>query len=64
MHPDFVKSIALAGPYVVTGGRQETVRVWSVAVGFILYTATSGLDETGVMLLINVVCFLNVVIDG
>lgn len=31
-HPDFVKSIALAGPYVITGGRQETVRVWSIAV--------------------------------
>ncbi|KAI8599820.1 WD40-repeat-containing domain protein [Dissophora ornata] len=30
-HSDFVKSIALAGPYVITGGRQETVRVWSVA---------------------------------
>ena len=45
MHPDFVKSIALAGPYIVTGGRQETIRVWSVAVGFILYTATTVLVE-------------------
>lgn len=31
-HPDFVKAIALAGPYVITGGRQESIRVWSIGV--------------------------------
>ncbi|KAF9360765.1 hypothetical protein BGX26_007891 [Mortierella sp. AD094] len=44
-HPDFVKSIALAGPYVITGGRQETVRVWSVATGKLIKEIKGHFDE-------------------
>lgn len=31
-HPDRVKSIALAGPYVVTGSSDDDIRVWDVGV--------------------------------
>ncbi|KAG0302039.1 hypothetical protein BGZ98_007848 [Dissophora globulifera] len=52
-HPDFVKSIALAGPYIVTGGRQETIRVWSVATGKPLKEIKGHFDEVSSMLTIG-----------
>ncbi|KAF9580886.1 hypothetical protein BGW38_002289, partial [Lunasporangiospora selenospora] len=48
-HPDFVKSIALAGPYVVTGGRHESIRVWSVATGKLIKEIKGHFDEVSVM---------------
>lgn len=30
-HPDFVKSLTVAGPYLVTGCRDENIRVWDLA---------------------------------
>ncbi|KAF9935561.1 hypothetical protein BGZ67_003368 [Mortierella alpina] len=48
-HPDFVKSISLAGPYVVTGGRQESIRVWSVATGKLFTEITGHFDEVSSM---------------
>ncbi|KAF9576357.1 hypothetical protein EC968_009331 [Mortierella alpina] len=52
-HPDFVKSISLAGPYVVTGGRQETIRVWSVATGKLLTEITGHFDEVSSMVTVG-----------
>lgn len=34
-HPDRVKSIALAGPYVVTGASDDEIRVWDIGVSVI-----------------------------
>ncbi|KAF9099389.1 hypothetical protein BGX29_007161 [Mortierella sp. GBA35] len=48
-HPDFVKSIALAGPYVITGGRQESVRVWSIATGKLITEIKGHFDEVSSM---------------
>ncbi|KAF9333441.1 hypothetical protein BGZ91_011258 [Linnemannia elongata] len=52
-HPDFVKSIALAGPYVVTGGRQESVRVWSVATGKLITEIKGHFDEVSSMVAVG-----------
>ncbi|GJJ69596.1 hypothetical protein EMPS_01943 [Entomortierella parvispora] len=57
MHPDFVKSIALAGPYIVTGGRQETIRVWSVATGKLIKEITGHFDEVSSMVAIGTTLF-------
>ncbi|KAG0055798.1 hypothetical protein BGZ83_007378 [Gryganskiella cystojenkinii] len=57
LHPDFVKSIALAGPYVVTGGRQETIRVWSVATGKLIKEITGHFDEVSSMVAIGTTLF-------
>lgn len=32
-HPDRVKSVAIVGPYVVTGASDDNIRVWDIAVG-------------------------------
>ncbi|KAG0356767.1 WD40-repeat-containing domain protein [Gamsiella multidivaricata] len=56
-HPDFVKSIALAGPYVITGGRQETVRVWSVATGKLIKEISGHFDEVSSMVVIGSTLF-------
>ncbi|KAK5828131.1 WD40-repeat-containing domain protein [Linnemannia elongata] len=53
LHPDFVKSIALAGPYVVTGGRQESVRVWSVATGKLITEIKGHFDEVSSMVAVG-----------
>ncbi|KAF9908438.1 hypothetical protein EC991_009791 [Linnemannia zychae] len=53
MHPDFVKSIALAGPYVVTGGRQESVRVWSIATGKLIAEIKGHFDEVSSMVAVG-----------
>ncbi|KAF9957879.1 hypothetical protein BGZ72_001225 [Mortierella alpina] len=52
-HPDFVKSITLAGPYVVTGGRQETIRVWSVATGKLVTEIIGHFDEVSSMVTVG-----------
>ncbi|KAF9154090.1 hypothetical protein BG015_001850 [Linnemannia schmuckeri] len=52
-HPDFVKSIVLAGPYVVTGGRQESVRVWSVATGKQVTEIKGHFDEVSSMVAVG-----------
>ncbi|CAO3575215.1 unnamed protein product [Mortierella alpina] len=52
-HPDFVKSISLAGPYVVTGGRQETIRVWSIATGKLFTEITGHFDEVSSMVTVG-----------
>ncbi|KAI1316459.1 hypothetical protein EDD11_009949 [Mortierella claussenii] len=56
-HPDFVKSIALAGPYVITGGRQETVRVWSVATGKLIKEIKGHFDEVSSIVVIGSTLF-------
>ncbi|KAF9933169.1 hypothetical protein FBU30_006335 [Linnemannia zychae] len=53
LHPDFVKSIALAGPYVVTGGRQESIRVWSIATGKLITEIKGHFDEVSCMVAIG-----------
>ncbi|KAG0213943.1 hypothetical protein BGX28_003121 [Mortierella sp. GBA30] len=52
-HPDFVKSLTLAGPYIVTGGRQESVRVWSIATGKLITEIQGHFDEVSSMLTIG-----------
>ncbi|KAG0006448.1 hypothetical protein BGZ65_007915 [Modicella reniformis] len=52
-HPDFVKSIALAGPYVVTGGREETIRVWSIATGKLIKEIKGHFDEVSNMAVVG-----------
>ena len=34
-HPDRVKSIAVVGPYVVTGASDDAIRVWDIAVSLL-----------------------------
>ncbi len=31
-HPDFVKSVAVSGSYLITGCRDENVRIWDMPV--------------------------------
>ncbi|KAF9180684.1 hypothetical protein BGZ50_006043 [Haplosporangium sp. Z 11] len=62
-HPDFVKSIALAGPYVITGGRQETVRVWSIATGKLIKDILGHFDEVSSMVVIGTT-LLTASLDG
>ena len=31
-HPDFVKCLAVVEPYVITGGRDEDIRIFEIAV--------------------------------
>lgn len=31
-HPDFVKSVAVSGAYLITGCRDENIRIWDMAV--------------------------------
>ncbi|KAF9438886.1 hypothetical protein BGZ76_003572 [Entomortierella beljakovae] len=57
VHPDFVKSIVLAGPYVITGGRQETVRVWSIATGKLIKEIKGHFDEVSGMAVIGTTLF-------
>ncbi|KAF9897183.1 hypothetical protein BX616_006044, partial [Lobosporangium transversale] len=62
-HPDFVKAIALAGPYVVTGGRQESVRVWSIATGKLIKEIKGHFDEVSNMVVIGST-LITVSLDG
>ncbi|KAF9362164.1 hypothetical protein BGX34_006674 [Mortierella sp. NVP85] len=62
-HPDFVKSFALAGPYVVTGGREETIRVWSVATGKLIKEIKGHFDEVSSMVVVGTT-LLTASLDG
>ncbi|KAG1225476.1 hypothetical protein G6F68_019920 [Rhizopus microsporus] len=39
-HPDRVKSLALAGPYIVTGSSDDDIRVWDIAVSSVCIELT------------------------
>ncbi|KAF9299839.1 hypothetical protein BGZ74_008598 [Mortierella antarctica] len=56
-HPDFVKAIALAGPYVITGGRQESIRVWSIGTGKLVKEIKGHFDEVSSMIVIGSTLF-------
>ncbi|KAF9425613.1 hypothetical protein BGZ94_007377 [Podila epigama] len=56
-HPDFVKAIALAGPYVMTGGRQESIRVWSIGTGKMIKEIKGHFDEVSCMIVIGSTLF-------
>ncbi|KAF9374584.1 hypothetical protein CPB97_012014 [Podila verticillata] len=56
-HPDFAKSIALAGPYVMTGGRQESIRVWSIGTGKLVKEIKGHFDEVSSMVVIGSTLF-------
>ncbi|KAK4511663.1 nucleolar zinc-finger protein [Mucor velutinosus] len=44
-HPDRVKSIVLAGPYIVTGSSDDDIRVWDIGSGKLLCTIEGHFDE-------------------
>ncbi|CEG79616.1 hypothetical protein RMATCC62417_14062 [Rhizopus microsporus] len=44
-HPDRVKSLALAGPYVVTGSSDDEIRVWDIASGQLVCVIEGHFDE-------------------
>ncbi|KAG0239116.1 WD40-repeat-containing domain protein [Mortierella sp. GBAus27b] len=62
-HPDFVKSFTLAGPYVATGGREETIRIWSIATGKVIKEIKGHFDEVSSMTVIGTT-LLTASLDG
>ncbi|KAG1139994.1 hypothetical protein G6F37_005644 [Rhizopus arrhizus] len=44
-HPDRVKSLALAGPYIVTGSSDDDIRVWDIASGKLVCIIEGHFDE-------------------
>ncbi|KAI9262226.1 WD40-repeat-containing domain protein [Phascolomyces articulosus] len=46
-HPDRVKSIAVAEPYVITGSSDDAIRVWDIASGKLISTIQGHFDEVG-----------------
>ncbi|KAF9163846.1 hypothetical protein DFQ26_002071 [Actinomortierella ambigua] len=56
-HPDFVKTLALAGPYVLTGGREESVRVLSVATGKLIKEIKGHFDEVSSIVVIGTTAY-------
>ncbi|KAI8142240.1 WD40-repeat-containing domain protein, partial [Fennellomyces sp. T-0311] len=46
-HPDRVKSVAIVGPYVVTGASDDAIRVWDIASGKLVSTIDGHFDEVG-----------------
>ncbi|KAJ3207877.1 hypothetical protein HDU67_007179 [Dinochytrium kinnereticum] len=52
-HPDFVKCVTVIGPYVVTGGRDENIRVWDIASGKCLNTIEAHFGEVSTMAVAN-----------
>ncbi|KAG0340500.1 hypothetical protein BG004_006386 [Podila humilis] len=56
-HPDFVKSIVLGGPYVATGGRHESIRVWSIGTGKLVKEIKGHFDEVSSMVVIGSTLF-------
>ena len=37
-HPDWVKSMTIVGAYLVTGSRDEIIRVWDIGVIFVHFS--------------------------
>ncbi|KAG0229562.1 hypothetical protein BGW41_002988 [Actinomortierella wolfii] len=56
-HPDFVKTVALAGPYVLTGGREESVRVLSVATGKLIKEIKGHFDEVSSIVVVGTTAY-------
>ncbi|KAF9978917.1 hypothetical protein BGZ73_008422 [Actinomortierella ambigua] len=56
-HPDFVKTVALAGPYILTGGREESVRVLSVATGKLIKEIKGHFDEVSSIVVIGTTAY-------
>ncbi|KAI8853620.1 WD40-repeat-containing domain protein [Chytridium lagenaria] len=48
-HPDFVKCVTIFGPYVITGGRDENIRVWDAASGDLINTIEAHFGEISSM---------------
>ncbi|KAI9022771.1 WD40-repeat-containing domain protein [Phycomyces nitens] len=48
-HPDRVKSLVLAGPYIVTGASDDLIRVWDVASGKLVSTIDGHFDEVSAL---------------
>ncbi|KAJ3333886.1 hypothetical protein HDU76_001802 [Blyttiomyces sp. JEL0837] len=48
-HPDFVKSVALFGPYVITGSRDENIRVWDISTEKCVRVIEGHFDEISCM---------------
>ncbi|KAG2227580.1 hypothetical protein INT45_002265 [Circinella minor] len=46
-HPDRVKSIVVAEPYVITGASDDAIRVWDIASGKLISTIEGHFDEVG-----------------
>ncbi|KAG2235234.1 hypothetical protein INT48_004701 [Thamnidium elegans] len=46
-HPDRVKSLALAGPFIVTGSSDDDIRVWDIGSGKLICTIEGHFDEVG-----------------
>jgi WD40 repeat protein len=52
-HPDRVKSIVLAGPYVVTGSSDDDIRVWDIGSGKLVCTIEGHFDEVSSLTIIG-----------
>lgn len=52
-HPDFVKCVQPVGPYVITGSRDETIRVFDAASGKCLSKIDLHFDEVSCMTLLG-----------
>ncbi|CAG8434658.1 12377_t:CDS:2 [Ambispora gerdemannii] len=48
-HPDFVKCLVELGPYLITGGRDEDIRVFDIGTGKIIKTMEGHFDEVSCM---------------
>ncbi|RUP42967.1 WD40-repeat-containing domain protein [Jimgerdemannia flammicorona] len=44
-HPDYVRCLVIAGPYLFTGARDEIVRVWEIGSGKLVTTIEGHFDE-------------------
>ncbi|KAI8969192.1 WD40-repeat-containing domain protein [Mycotypha africana] len=56
-HPDRVKSIALAGPYIVTGASDDNIRVWDVGSSKLLCTIEGHFDEVGSLSVLGTILY-------
>ncbi|CAG8641515.1 1622_t:CDS:2 [Ambispora leptoticha] len=48
-HPDFVKCLAVLGPYLITGGRDEVIRVFDIGTGKTIKEIEGHFDEVSCM---------------
>ncbi|KAI9486493.1 MAG: WD40-repeat-containing domain protein [Benjaminiella poitrasii] len=48
-HPDRVKSLVLAGPYIVTGSSDDLIRVWDIGSSKLLCTIEGHFDEVSTL---------------